>query len=81
MWHGAGENRSSRQSWILVATLQMWWVKQRADIPRMIPAHIFDTLSDRQKVLMGFCSMPPIDEFDSVDPRRGYDIIPETSLI
>lgn len=81
LWHGAGENRSDRQSWILVATMQMWWVKPRADIPCTIPSHIFDALSDRQKALMGFCSVPPASEFVSVDPRRGYDVIPETSLI
>jgi len=81
LWHGAGENRSDRQSWVLVATMQMWWVKPRADIPHTIPSHIFDALSDRQKALMGFCSIPPVDEFVGVDPRRGYDMIPERSLI
>jgi len=81
LWHGARENKSDRQSWALIATMQMWWVKPRADIPYTIPSHIFDALSDRQKALMGFCSIPPASEFDSIDPRRGYDIIPETSFI
>ncbi len=81
LWHGAAENKSDHQSWVLVATMQMWWVKPRTDIPRTIPPHIFDALSDRQKALMGFCSMPPIDEFISIEVRAGYDMIPETSLV
>lgn len=81
LWHGTGENTSDRQSWVLIATMQMWWVKPRSDIPYTIPSHIFEALTDKQKALMGFCSIPPVDEFVSVDARRGYDIIPETSFI
>jgi len=75
LWHGALKRTSSEPGWVLVATLQRWWVKPRYDIPRGIPDSIFSQLSDRQKALCGYCSVPPVDESEGTDQKRGYDAI------
>ena len=76
LWHGALPNRSGRQAWSLIATLQRWWVKPRFDITGGLPPAIFEALSERQKALLGFCSQPPRDEFAGTNAKQGYDAIP-----
>ena len=75
LWHGAGARQSENKSWILIATLQRWWVKQRSDMPRSLPEDIYDSLTDRQRALLGFISVPPTSELDYVETRGGYETI------
>lgn len=81
LWHGALPNKLPQKSWVLVATVQCWWVKQRFDIPRTIGPELFDVLSDKEKALLGFCAMPPASEQLGTDTRGGYDRLPEKSLV
>ena len=72
LWHGAGENKTEKEAAVLVATLQRWWVKQRFDIPNTISSEMMSKLSDKEKVLLGLFSVPPIDEFHGTNIRQGY---------
>jgi len=76
VWHGSGENASMDTRWNLVATFQRWWVKQSFDMPRALPQSIFEQLSDRQKALLGFCTIPPLDEFERRTRARPYADLP-----
>ena len=72
LWHGTTENRSKRSRWLLIATMTSWWIKQSMDITRSIEQDMYSQLSDEQKVLLGFCSIPPINEFDRINTKGGY---------
>jgi hypothetical protein len=75
--HGALENTSGRTRWSLVATFQRWWLKQAFDIPANLPQHVYETLTESQKAILGFCSVPYDTEFDGIDMKRGYGHLPE----
>ncbi len=72
LWHGAAENNSDHSRWSIVATFQRWWVKQSFDIPRALPDEIFQNLSHKQKAVLGFCTIPPLDETERRTRARGY---------
>lgn len=77
LWHGTGENRSGGSRWALIATFSRWWLKQAFNIPENLPQSIYDRLSDEQRAVLGFCSMPYDDESAGIDMKRGYDDLPE----
>ncbi len=77
LWHGASANTSGRSRWSMIATFTCWWVKQRMDMPRSLPQEIYRELSDRQKILLGFASIPPRSEKQKVNFKGGYeDLLP-----
>lgn len=80
LWHGARANTSGKDAWVLVATLQRWWVKQRFDLVASMPENIYNDLSDRERALIGYCSQPPKDEFIGTDSRGGYERLPREML-
>ncbi|HBT44429.1 MAG TPA: hypothetical protein DIW51_13250 [Rhodospirillaceae bacterium] len=73
LWHGAGANTSGGSRWLIIATLNRWWVKQSSDMTRSLPEDIYQSLSDEQKALLGFCSLPPRDERERINIKTGYD--------
>jgi hypothetical protein len=75
IWHGASGNTTSQSRWSVIATFCRWWIKQNYDITGMVPRPILDKLSDEEKSILGFCSLPPRDEFDRLDMKTGYDIL------
>lgn len=75
LWHGALPREREDKKWVVIATVQRWWVKQRFDIPRALPADIYDSLSDRQRMLLGYGSMPPLTEEMQTDTRGGIEAI------
>ena len=76
VWHGSGANTSQGTRWSIVATFQRWWVKQSFDMPRALPQEIFDELTDQQKALLGFCTIPPFDESERRTRARPYSDLP-----
>lgn len=76
IWHGAGPNPGEGTRWSLIATYCRWWLKQMFDITGTLPQSVYDTLTDRQKAVMGFCSIPWGDETEGIDMKRGYDELP-----
>lgn len=77
IWHGARENRTSGTRWALIATFCRWWIKQAFDIPGNLPQEIYDQLTDRQKSVMGFCSVPYDNEQFGIDMKRSFELLPE----
>ena len=75
IWHGATANPSGETRWALFATFNRWWIKQSFKITEHLPREIYDTLSDQQKAVLGFCSIPYGDESEGVDMRRGYEAL------
>jgi Phytanoyl-CoA dioxygenase (PhyH) len=78
LWHGTTENIRRASRWALVATLTQWWLKQSMDITRSLPEDIYRQLSDEQKALLGFCSIPPQDEQERINTKCGYEFLKPT---
>ena len=75
IWHGTTENITSNTRWAIVSTFSQWWVKQANDIPRGLENYVFKTLTDKQKQLLGFLSLPPKDPTERVNTKCGYDFL------
>lgn len=73
LWHGALPNRTGAERWAVIATFHMWWLKQKMDIPRILPEAVYSQLSDMQKQLLGFCTIPPRDSTVEINTKRGYE--------
>ena len=75
LWHGTLANKTGKSRWVLIATLSQWWCKQSVDIVRNIDNSIYQQCSDEQKQLLGFCSIPSVDEFSRNNIKCGYDFL------
>ena len=73
LWHGTTENKTLTSRWALVATFTRWWLKQTMDMTRSLPNKIYKDLSDEEKLLLGFCSIPPSDESTRINTKSSYD--------
>lgn len=73
LWHGTTDNNSGKTRWSVIATFARWWIKQHFNITDNLPQEIFEKLTDKQKAILGFCSVPYNDEYDGIDMKRGYD--------
>lgn len=80
IWHGTTENVTKQSRWALIATFTCWWVKQRTDMTRSLPEAIYSQLSERQKILLGFASIPPLDEKQRLNFKGGLaDLLPHVT--
>jgi ectoine hydroxylase-related dioxygenase (phytanoyl-CoA dioxygenase family) len=80
IWHGTTENTTKKSRWSLIATFSTWWVKQRSDMTRSLPEEIYKSLTDNQKVLLGFCSIPPKNETERLNFKGGYkELLPSVA--
>ena len=80
IWHGTRENKTGRTRWALIATYARWWLKQMFYITETLPQDIYDQLTDSQKAVLGFCSIPHRSEMEGVDMKRGYDsLLPDVA--
>lgn len=80
LWHAAAANSTDQSRWSVIGTFGRWWVKQNYDIPRALPNEIFKQLTDSEKAIMGFCSIPPLDETERIDIKTGYDSLRNVRL-
>ena len=80
LWHGALANHSERTRWAMIATFARWWVKQSFNITGNLPTHIFNELTDSQKAVMGFCSIPFNNESEGIDMKVGYEALHQQSV-
>ncbi|MGI9285955.1 MAG: phytanoyl-CoA dioxygenase family protein [Pseudomonadales bacterium] len=76
VWHGATENRTADTRWSVIGTFSRWWLKQAFNIPGNLPQHIYNELTDSQKAVLGFCSVPYGTEMMGIDMKRSYDLLP-----
>ena len=74
-WHGTKENETKKSRWLINALFSQWWLKQQIDIVKSIPKNIFYKLSNKQKQILGFCSIPPLSELDRINTKCGYDFL------
>jgi ectoine hydroxylase-related dioxygenase (phytanoyl-CoA dioxygenase family) len=75
IWHGARANESGGTRWAVIATFCRWWIKQAFDIPGNLPQEMYDALTDRERAVLGYCSVPYDDEFNGIDMKRGYGLL------
>ncbi len=75
LWHGALENVSGQDRWALVATFTSWFIKQSMDITKSLPNKIYKKCTLKEKLLLGYCSIPPKNEFEGVNTKAGYNIL------
>jgi hypothetical protein len=73
LWHGALENTSGMDRWSLIGTFRPWWAKQNFDPVRGLSEHLFAAMDNQQKALLGFLSLPVVDDLESVSIKLGYD--------
>jgi ectoine hydroxylase-related dioxygenase (phytanoyl-CoA dioxygenase family) len=72
LWHGTTENIGGRTRWAIIATFVRWWIKQFSNVSGSLPRDIYGKLTDKEKSILGFCSIPPDDEFQRIDMKLGY---------
>jgi ectoine hydroxylase-related dioxygenase (phytanoyl-CoA dioxygenase family) len=75
IWHATLENKANRDRWALIATFCRWYIKQGFDYPRSISASQFEHLDDDEKIVLGYCSYTPFDEFDKTEVKGGLNRI------
>jgi len=73
LWHGTTDNNSGKTRWAIVATFVRWWIKQHFNITDNLPQNIYEKLTDKQKAILGFCSVPFNNEYDGIDLKSGYE--------
>lgn len=74
-WHGTTRNQSSKSRWLITSAFYTWWMKQQVDFPKSIPNPILKKLTNKQKQILGFCSIPPISESDRINTKCGYEVL------
>lgn len=72
IWHGTYKNTVKKSRWALVATFGCWWLKPSMDITRSLPNLIYKKCNKLQKQILGFCAIPPKDEFERINTKTGY---------
>lgn len=80
LWHGATENKTEHSRWAVISTFGRWWVKQNYQYAETFPKTFLKALDDSEKSVLGYCSMPPRDEFDRMDMKAGYEIFKKMNL-
>jgi ectoine hydroxylase-related dioxygenase (phytanoyl-CoA dioxygenase family) len=73
LWHGTTDNNSGKTRWAIVSTFVRWWIKQHFNITDNLPQDIYERLSDKQKAVLGFCSVPFNTEYQGIDLKRGHE--------
>lgn len=72
LWHGGGINTTDQSRWAIALGYARWFIKPSFDFMRNTPQHIYDQMTEKQKDLLGFRSVPPKDEFTRLR-RRSID--------
>ena len=57
-WHDVGPNLNGQNRWGIIAYYSRWWIKPTFDFTNC-GKKIFNQLTNQQKKLMGFTSIPP----------------------
>ncbi|MDN8616664.1 phytanoyl-CoA dioxygenase family protein [Variovorax ginsengisoli] len=78
IWDGALGNSTGASRWSLIATFVRWWMKQNFDITGTLPEPIYEVLTDDEKAVLGYCSLPPRDELERSDMKTGHDQLEPT---
>jgi len=74
-WHGSLANKTKKSRWLINSLVTQWWLKQQVNIPESVPKKIFNKLSNKQKQILGYCSIPPMSELERINTKCGYNIL------
>ena len=74
-WHGTTKNKTNKSRWLITSAFYCWWMKQQVDFPKAMPKSILKKLSNKQKQLLGFCSIPPKSENERINIKCGYEVL------
>lgn len=72
--HGAFPNTTGVSRWSLISTFSRWWIKQNYQTQMNMPESIAIQLTAKEKAILGYCSVPPINEYERIDIKAGYEI-------
>ena len=72
LWHGTLDNISGNSRWVLIATFTRWWIKQTMNMTVRLPEEIYGGLTNEEKSMLGFCSIPPVDEYGSIHTKKSH---------
>ena len=78
LWHGTLGNVTKASRWAIISTFSRWWIKQSTDITGSLKDDIYKKLDDEQKQLLGFCSLPPKNQFQRIITKCGYDYLKDS---
>lgn len=81
VWHGAGKNHINKSRWTINSHFTQWFIKQDIDLPRTINKELFEALSDQEKILLGFSSMPSPDPTVRVNIKTGLDHLTSQEIL
>ena len=73
LWHGTTTNKTNETRWAIIATFTRWWVKQHFDITKSLPENIKTQLSQKEKSILGFASIPHLSEYEGIEIKKGYN--------
>lgn len=82
IWHATAPNPNHHSRLAIWSGFSRWWVKQPHDYTETLPDDIYQQLTDEEKSVIGFCSIPPLDEFDprnDNDTKSGYEVLPKVA--
>jgi ectoine hydroxylase-related dioxygenase (phytanoyl-CoA dioxygenase family) len=74
LWHGTTENKTTGTRWAIVSTFCRYWLKQQFDITRSLPNYIKEQLTSKEKSILGFNSISPLNEYEGIEMKKGYDL-------
>ena len=69
LWHGGAENTTEESRWGVALGYARWFIKPSFDFMQNTPEHIYSSLSEAQKKLLGFDLTSPKDEFTRLRRR------------
>lgn len=72
IWHGTTDNKTEDTRWAIIATFTRWWIKQHFDITKALPEDIKEKLSQKEKSILGFASVPHLSEYEGIEMKKGY---------
>jgi ectoine hydroxylase-related dioxygenase (phytanoyl-CoA dioxygenase family) len=72
IWHGTTDNKTEGTRWAIIATFTRWWIKQHFDITKALPENIKKQLSQKEKSILGFASVPYLSEYEGIEMKKGY---------
>lgn len=75
IWHGTTDNKTEGTRWAIIATFTRWWIKQHFDITKALPENIKKKLSQKEKSILGFASIPHLSEYEGIEIKKGYENI------
>jgi hypothetical protein len=73
LWHATARNQTDNTRWALIGTFCRWYIKQGFDYPKAISDEIFKNLSVQSKIVLGYASTVPFNEFEKTEIKGSLE--------